>query len=592
MTRSKNTRRALLTSALSMLLCVSMLVGSTFAWFTDSVTSGKNQIVAGNLDVELEYSTDGVKWEKVEEETDLFKADTLWEPGHTEYVYLRVSNVGTLALKYNLNAAVFGSDDGTKSEAEYTNMKGDKVKLSSYLVFNLKDGTEKVENRKDLWLTDSDAEKAAMGKLDSLNTEDDVLYPVGDKDTTHASQKTFTLAVYMPTSVGNEANWIGAEKAESETAPTIYLGLMLNATQTPYESDSFNENYDETAELPKVTFNTEELRDALHEGGNILLGGSTTLLLDTKADTPGDKGSISSDEMVTEDVSIDLNGHTMLAAENQAYDSASSTNEMFSCSNFSMKNGTYLMERVKDNYNREASRAITFRVGEEGTEPCNISFENVIFKNEVRHQSSDPTNRVLPIVDFALRGYEETTITFKNCEFYDACVVFDDWNYRYVGEVGPTIVFDNCTFNVSAGTGSIATTSRGSVIVFKSTGYIARSTNLTIRDCTINYTSTDYAGPNAVNISDSRVNVALEGHNVLNGIAATPYTADESKGEWKNYDDIYVRTIKDYDPDDSRYKNYDNEPFVRFASSTVLRKCTGLDTLEYKGRAYENYPKP
>ena len=55
MTNSKNTKRALLASVLSVVLCCAMLVGSTFAWFTDSVTSGKNQIVAGNLDVELEY---------------------------------------------------------------------------------------------------------------------------------------------------------------------------------------------------------------------------------------------------------------------------------------------------------------------------------------------------------------------------------------------------------------------------------------------------------------------------------------------------------------------------------------------------------
>ena len=46
--------RSLLMSGLSVLLCVSMLMGSTFAWFTDTVESGINTIVAGNLDVELD----------------------------------------------------------------------------------------------------------------------------------------------------------------------------------------------------------------------------------------------------------------------------------------------------------------------------------------------------------------------------------------------------------------------------------------------------------------------------------------------------------------------------------------------------------
>ena len=56
MMNKKSTKRSLLLSALSLVLCLSMLVGTTFAWFTDSVTSGKNRIVAGNLDVELEYA--------------------------------------------------------------------------------------------------------------------------------------------------------------------------------------------------------------------------------------------------------------------------------------------------------------------------------------------------------------------------------------------------------------------------------------------------------------------------------------------------------------------------------------------------------
>ena len=103
MTNSKNTKRALLSSVISLLLCVAMLIGATFAWFTDSVTTGQNKIVAGNLDVELEYSTDGANWNTVYENTNLFKpADqTLWEPGHTEYVYLRVRNAGSLALRKN-----------------------------------------------------------------------------------------------------------------------------------------------------------------------------------------------------------------------------------------------------------------------------------------------------------------------------------------------------------------------------------------------------------------------------------------------------------------------------------------------------------
>ena len=56
MTSSKSTKRALLTSALALLMCVAMLVGATFAWFTDTASTGVNKIQAGNLDIKVEYA--------------------------------------------------------------------------------------------------------------------------------------------------------------------------------------------------------------------------------------------------------------------------------------------------------------------------------------------------------------------------------------------------------------------------------------------------------------------------------------------------------------------------------------------------------
>ena len=60
---SKNTKRALVSSALAMLVCVALLIGTTFAWFTDTASTGVNKIQSGSLDVELEYSTDMVEWQ-------------------------------------------------------------------------------------------------------------------------------------------------------------------------------------------------------------------------------------------------------------------------------------------------------------------------------------------------------------------------------------------------------------------------------------------------------------------------------------------------------------------------------------------------
>ena len=102
MTNKKGTKRALLTSVLALVMCVSMLIGTTFAWFTDSVTSGTNIIAAGNLDVEV-YNSLTVGENKVDSNTKLFDHITYWEPGVAAYENLTVANEGTLALKYQLS---------------------------------------------------------------------------------------------------------------------------------------------------------------------------------------------------------------------------------------------------------------------------------------------------------------------------------------------------------------------------------------------------------------------------------------------------------------------------------------------------------
>ena len=107
---SKSTKRALISSALAILMCVAMLIGTTFAWFTDTASTAVNKIQSGNLDVALEMSNDGTNWESAEGKTLTFKTQDnraadqiLWEPGCTyELPQLRVVNKGNLALKYKI----------------------------------------------------------------------------------------------------------------------------------------------------------------------------------------------------------------------------------------------------------------------------------------------------------------------------------------------------------------------------------------------------------------------------------------------------------------------------------------------------------
>ncbi len=225
MMKTKSTKRALLVSALSLLLCVSMLIGTTYAWFTDSVTSMNNIIKSGNLDVELEYY-DGDSWEPVTATTNVFEENTLWEPGHTEVVYLKVSNKGTLALKYNLGVNIV-------EEIESINVAGEALRLSEYIVYDAIDDVKTpYANREAARNAVTEAE---VVKLSAGHTKAGSIEAKGE-------DQYVALVVYMPETVENDANY-----RTGEVAPQITLGLNLLATQYTYEKDSFDEKYDENA---------------------------------------------------------------------------------------------------------------------------------------------------------------------------------------------------------------------------------------------------------------------------------------------------------------------------------------------------------
>ena len=233
MKNMKSTKRSLFLSAMALLLCTSMLIGTTYAWFTESVSSVNNIITGGNLDVELEWwnATDK-EWQPVTKDTNVFMEDTYWEPGHTEVVYLKVSNKGDLSLKYQLGVNV-------ADEVHGTNVDGKDFLLSEKIYFDaIETATEvKYENR---------AEALAAVQVETQIKEGystaSKLYPVVDNPKAgEPSEEYVTLVVYMPETVGNEANHNGIQ------VPSITLGINLIASQFTWENDSFDENYDKDA---------------------------------------------------------------------------------------------------------------------------------------------------------------------------------------------------------------------------------------------------------------------------------------------------------------------------------------------------------
>ena len=204
MTSSKSTKQALISSTLAILMCAAMLIGTTFAWFTDTASTGVNKIVSGNLKVDIIGADSDSHIEKLNftkaATTDAEAgAEILWEPG-CRYLTegFRIANKGNLALtwKAQVNTGATAANEGN-------------FDLLDVIDFYLVKGTGESQTETPL--------NEFTGNLKKTETSD-VYYIKG----------------VMKTTAGND-----------------YQGLTLNgititvyATQDTVESDSFNNTYD------------------------------------------------------------------------------------------------------------------------------------------------------------------------------------------------------------------------------------------------------------------------------------------------------------------------------------------------------------
>ena len=252
MTNRKSTKRALLGSVMAMVLCLAMLIGATFAWFTDTTSTGVNKIQAGNLDVALEMK-DGDNWVSAEGKTLTFKTkdnraadQILWEPGCTyELPQLRVVNKGNLALKYKI---------------QITGIQGD-AKLNEVIDWTINDAA--------IDLTEGHLTAGQQGDA-------------------------FTIKGHMQDTAGNDYQNLTIDG----------IGINVVATQDTVESDSSNNQYDANAEYPITVTTGDELQTIVNNATapvNVVLMNSITT---NNFVIPEDK-----------DVTLDLNGRTVTNAE-------------------------------------------------------------------------------------------------------------------------------------------------------------------------------------------------------------------------------------------------------------------------------------
>ena len=227
MKRRNATRNALFTSIISLLLCVSMLVGTTFAWFTDSVTSANNKIQSGSLKVDLELLDKASDtWTSIKESKDpIFNYD-LWEPGYVDVKVLKIENEGTLALKWYAKLT---------SQKEWS-ILADVIDVYVYA------SESEIAYPADRDLTGYTKVGTVAEFVNTIeDTTNGTLYPAGSADGNSVAY--LGIALKMQESAGNEYQNLDLGGA---------FDIMILATQETYEEDSFDDLYDEDAEFNAV----------------------------------------------------------------------------------------------------------------------------------------------------------------------------------------------------------------------------------------------------------------------------------------------------------------------------------------------------
>ena len=236
MKRKNTSRNALVTSVLSLLMCVSMLVGTTFAWFTDEVVSGMNTIAAGNLDVDL--LVDGTP---VTANTPLFSGVEKWEPGVVVYENIQVANIGTLALKYQMTIN-FGNENHLNGH-----------RLSEVLQVAVIDKVADNAKRADVLAAAKDA-IVDFGNDASLGN----FFLRGELEAGAVSEEQTIVIFWAPNApeIDNLYNANNNQTTSNGQPLSIEFGLNLQATQKMSESDSFGQDYDDFASvLPNAIVN-------------------------------------------------------------------------------------------------------------------------------------------------------------------------------------------------------------------------------------------------------------------------------------------------------------------------------------------------
>ena len=215
----KNTFKQVMCSVLALVMTLSALLGTTFAWFTDSVTSNGNIIQSGKLSAEMHWSdkllvADSDEWNNADS-TSVFNYNN-WEPGYTEIRYVKVSNSGTLNFKWKLSI---------EAEGKVTDLSDviDVYYVNPVTVELTKEGLKSLTPAGTL----TEVLASNSGEAGSLAPD---------------TCQILAIAFHMDELAGNDY--------QGKSLCDAGFSLKLLATQDVGEFDSFGDDYDKDATFP------------------------------------------------------------------------------------------------------------------------------------------------------------------------------------------------------------------------------------------------------------------------------------------------------------------------------------------------------
>ena len=249
--REPSLYRSLCTSLLSTLLSLVMLVGTTFAWFTESITTGVYEIKAGNLSTVTSYCTDLTKlnWQLLNPgNNDLFGGTTFSKSNATQTAYLRLENESPNPVKYLISFLCGSETAGTLKKSNGTNTPNQELSKLMSFAYTVTSDTNPEGNIPSF-------ENGTGGNITLGNSKDSPFSILVKGGSTVYVKLELTLGSY-------EGEWTG-------TPPSIDLKLKLFITQ-PDNNDSEENNTASQTLQAKTPVTVGEA--ATSEGANLTVG--------------------------------------------------------------------------------------------------------------------------------------------------------------------------------------------------------------------------------------------------------------------------------------------------------------------------------